>query len=146
MERTTIRLGGIEINSSVMNASGPRSAERGEIYELSAVHRGAVVFKSYNIAGLEQPDNLKNSGVEYFAAIARELHARKKIIVGSVVGNTEDEIVSVAKTLDRAGVNILELNLADDYVMNSVAPFASMERLKSVVGRVRGETSAALAV
>ena len=146
MERTTIRLGGIEINSSVMNASGPRSAERGEIYELSAVHRGAVVFKSCNIAGLEQPENLKNSGVDYFAAIARELHARNKIIVGSVVGNTEDEMVSVAKTLDGAGVNILELNLADDYVMNSVAPFASMERLKSVVGRVRGETSAALAV
>ena len=130
MERTTIRLGGIEINSSVMNASGPRSAERGEIYELSAVHRGAVVFKSCNIAGLEQPENLKNSGVEYFAAIARELHARNKIIVASVVGNTEDEIVSVAKTLDRAGANILELNLADDYVMNSVAPFSSFERLK----------------
>jgi dihydroorotate dehydrogenase (fumarate) len=146
MERTTIRLGGIEINSSVMNASGPRSAERGEIYELSAVHRGAVVFKSCNIAGLEQPENLKNSGVEYFAAIARELHARNKIIVASVVGNTEDEIVSVAKTLDRAGANILELNLADDYVMNSVAPFSSFERLKSVIGRVRGETAAVLAV
>src|SRR5580704_350826 len=146
MERTTIRLGGIEVNSSVMNASGPRSAERGEIYELSAVHRGAVVFKSCNIAGLEQPENLKNNGVDYFAAIARELQARHKIIVASVVGNTEDEIVSVATTLDRAGVSILELNLADDYVMNSVAPFASFERLKSLVGRVRSETSAALAV
>ncbi len=146
MERTTIRLGGIEVNSSVMNASGPRSAERGEIYELSAVHRGAVVFKSCNIAGLEQPENLKNNGVEYFAAIARELHGRHKIIVGSVVGNTEDEIVSVAQTLDRAGADILELNLADDYVMNSVAPFSSFERLKALVGRVRGETSAALAV
>ena len=78
MERTTIRLGGIEINSSVMNASGPRSAERGEIYELCAVHRGAVVFKSCNIAGLEKPENLKNSGVEYFAAIARELHRAQK--------------------------------------------------------------------
>ena len=146
MERTSIRLGGIEINSSVMNASGPRSAERGELYELSAVHRGAVVFKSCNIAGLEQPENLKNNGVEYFAAIARDLRARNKIIVGSVVGNTEDEIVSVATTLDRAGANILELNLADDYVMNSVAPFASFERLKSLIGRVRGETSAAIAV
>ncbi|HLX38024.1 MAG TPA: hypothetical protein VKR29_09495, partial [Candidatus Binataceae bacterium] len=146
MERTSIRLGGIEINSSVMNASGPRSAERGELYELSAVHRGAVVFKSCNIAGLEQPDNLKNNGVEYFAAIARDLHARNKVIVGSVVGNTENEIVSVATTLDRAGANILELNLADDYVMNSVAPFASLERLKTLLGRVRGETSAALAV
>ena len=146
MERTSIRLGGIEINSSVMNASGPRSAERGELYELSAVHRGAVVFKSCNIAGLEQPENLKNNGVDYFAAIARDLRARDKIVVGSVVGNTDDEIVSVATTLDRAGANILELNLADDYVMNSVAPFASLERLKSVVGRVQGETSAALAV
>ncbi len=110
------------------------------------MHRGAVVFKSCNIGGLEQPENLKNNGVEYFAAIARELHARKKIIVGSVVGNTEDEIVSVAKTLDGAGVNILELNLADDYVMSSVAPFASFERMKSLIGRVRGEHLAALAV
>jgi dihydroorotate dehydrogenase (fumarate) len=146
MERTSIRLGGIEINSSVMNASGPRSAERGELYELSAVHRGAVVFKSCNIAGLDQPENLKNNGVEYFAAIARDLHARHKTIVASVVGNTEDEIVSVATTLDRAGANVLELNLADDYVMNSVAPFASLERLATVVGRVRRATSAALAV
>ena len=146
MERTTIRLGGIEVNSSVMNASGPRSAERGEIYELSAVHRGAVVFKSCNIAGLEQPENLKNKGAEYFAAIARELRGRHKIVIASVVGATEDEIVSVAQTLDRAGANILDLNLADDYVMNSVAPFASLERLKSLVGRVRGETSAVLAV
>jgi dihydroorotate dehydrogenase (fumarate) len=146
MERTSIRLGGIEVNSSVMNASGPRSAERGELYELCAVHRGAVVFKSCNIAGLEQPDNLKNNGVEYFAAIARDLHARNKVIVGSVVGSSEDEIVSVATTLDRAGANILELNLADDYVMNSVAPFASLERLKSLIGRVRGETAAAIAV
>jgi dihydroorotate dehydrogenase (fumarate) len=146
MERTSIRLGGIEINSSVMNASGPRSAERGELYELSAVHRGAVVFKSCNIAGLDQPENLKNNGVEYFAAIARDLHARHKTIVASVVGNTEDEIVSVATTLDRAGANVLELNLADDYVMNSVAPFASLERLATVIGRVRRATSAALAV
>ncbi|HVN28251.1 MAG TPA: hypothetical protein VMT64_07180 [Candidatus Binataceae bacterium] len=146
MARTGITLGGIEVSSSVMNASGPRSAERGELYELSAVHRGAVVFKSCNIAGLEQPENLKNNGVEYFAAIARDLRARNKVIVGSVVGNTEDEIVSVAKTLDRAGANILELNLADDYVMSSVAPFASLERIKSLIGRVRGETSAALAV
>src|ERR1019366_10274056 len=111
MQRTTIRLGGIELNSSVMNASGPRSAERGEIYELSAVHRGAVVFKSCNLGGLEQPENPKNKGVEYFAAIARELNARHKIVVGSVVGNTEDEIVAVAQTLDRAGASILELNL-----------------------------------
>jgi len=146
MDRTAIRLGGIEIGSSVMNASGARSAERGEIYELSAVHRGPVVFKSCNIAGLEQPENLKNSGVEYFAAIARELRARGKIVVASVVGATEDEIVNVARTLDRAGVNIVELNLADDYVTNSVAPFASFERLKSLVGRVRGETAAVLAV
>ena len=78
MERTSIRLGGVELNSTVMNASGPHSAESGEIYELSARHRGAVVFKSCNIAGLEAPENLKNRGVEHFAAIARELAPRGK--------------------------------------------------------------------
>ncbi len=146
MERTSIRLGGVELNSTVMNASGPHSAEKGEIYELSAQHAGALVFKSCNIAGLEAPDNLKNRGVEHFATIARELGAGGKTIVGSVVGNTDEEIVKVAQALDRAGVKIIELNLADDYVQNSVAPFATFDRLKALVGRVRGEVEAVIAV
>jgi dihydroorotate dehydrogenase (fumarate) len=146
MERTSIRLGGVELGSSVMNASGARSAERGEIYELCAVHGGAIVFKSCNRAGLELPENLKNRGVAYFGEIAHELIQRGKKIVGSVVGVSEEEFVDVARMLDRAGVSIVELNLADDYVTKSVAPFASFERLKSLLGRVRGETQCVLAV
>ncbi len=146
MERTSIGLGGVELASSVMNASGARSAERGEIYELCAVHAGAVVFKSCNRAGLETPENLKNRGVEYFQSIAGELIARNKRVIGSVVGASEDEFIDVARKLDRAGVHIVELNLADDYVTKSAAPFASFERLKSLLGRVRGETQCVLAV
>jgi len=146
MERTSIRLGGVELNSTVMNASGPHSAEKGEILELGARHSGAVVFKSCNIAGLEAPDNLKNRGVEHFATIARELSGRGKATIGSVVGNSDDEIVRVATTLDRAGVKILELNLADDYVQNAVAPFSSIERLSAIIRRVRGEVGAVIAV
>src|SRR5580658_67573 len=146
MERTSIRLGGFELASSVMNASGPRSAERDEILELSAAHGGAIVFKSCNRAGLELPENLKNRGVEHFAGIARELTPRGKRIIASVVGATEEEFVDVARMLDSAGASIVELNLADDYVTGSVAPFASFERLKSLLGRVRGETGCALAV
>ena len=63
-----------------------------------------------------------------------------------MVGNTDDEIVKVAGVLDRAGVKIVELNLSDDYVMNSVAPFASAEKLRAIIGRVRAEIGAALAV
>src|ERR1700723_2796618 len=146
MERTSIRLGGVELASSVMNASGARSAERGEIYELCAVHSGAIVFKSCNRAGLELPENLKNRGLEFFQSIAIELTARNKRVVGSVVGVSEEEFVDVARMLDRAGVSIVELNLADDYVTKSVAPFTSFERLKSLLGRVRGETQCVLAV
>src|SRR5580704_6019271 len=123
MERTSIRLGGLALSSTVMNASGPHSAEKDEILELSTRHGGAIVFKSCNIAGLETPDNLKNRGVDHFAGIARELDERGRTIIGSVVGNSDDEIVKVAMTLDRAGVKIIELNLADDYVQRSVAPF-----------------------
>jgi dihydroorotate dehydrogenase len=146
MERTSIRLGGVELASSVMNASGARSAERGEIYELCAVHSGAIVFKSCNRTGLDTPENLKNRGVEHFAEIARELGPRGKKIIGSVVGASEEEFIDVARILDRAGVSIVELNLPDDYVTKSVAPFASFERLKSLLGRVRGETGCVLAV
>ena len=63
-----------------------------------------------------------------------------------MVGASEDEFVDVARILDRAGVSIVELNLADDYVTKSVAPFGSFERLKSLIGRVRGETQCVLAV
>jgi dihydroorotate dehydrogenase len=129
-----------------MNASGARSAERGEIFELGAVHRGALVFKSCNIAGLEAPENLKNRGVEHFAAIAGELGARGKKIIGSVVGASEEEFIAVARTLDRAGANIVELNLADEYVAKALAPFSSFERLKSLLGRIRAETRCVLAV
>ena len=146
MERTSIRLDGIELASSVMNASGARSAERGEIFELGAVHGGALVFKSCNIAGLEAPENLKNRGVEHFAALAGELGVRGKKIIGSVVGASEEEFIAVARTLDRAGASIVELNLADDYVAKALAPFSSFERLKSLLGRVRGETGCVLAV
>jgi dihydroorotate dehydrogenase len=146
MERTSIRLGGVELASSVMNASGPRSAERDEILELAAAHGGAIVFKSCNRAGLEMPENLRNRGVEHFAAIARELTPRGRKVIASMVGATEEEFVDVARMLDRAGASIVELNLADDYVTSSVAPFASFERLKSLLGRVRGETGCVLAV
>lgn len=146
MERTSIKLGGIRLGSSIMNASGPRSAEQGEVYELCAVHSGALVFKSCNLAGLEAPENLKNRGVEHFAAIARELVRRGKTIVGSAVGATEEELAAVARTLDRAGVQIVELNLADPYVIDSIAPFASLDRLKEILGRVRGEIGAVMAV
>lgn len=146
MERTSIRLGGVGIASSVMNGSGPRSAERDEILELGAAHAGAIVFKSCNLAGLETPENLKNRGVEHFTTLARELSAQGKKVIGSVVGVSEEEFIAVARSLDRAGASIVEINLADDYVANSAAPFASFERLKSLLGRVRAETGCVLAV
>src|SRR5882757_683198 len=103
MERTSIRLGGVEIGSSIMNASGPHSAERGEIFELGGAHAGALVLKSCNVAGLDAPDNLKNRGVAHFAEIAKELTGRGKKVIGSVVGTSEEEFITVASTLDRAG-------------------------------------------
>ena len=127
MERTSITLGGVHLNSTVTNASGPRSATREELLELSHAHRGAVVFKSCNPTGLGSPDNLKNPGVEYYAALAGDLAPKGTIVWGSVVGVTEDEIVAVARRLSAAGASIIELNLADDFVANSVAPFKTTD-------------------
>ncbi len=79
-------------------------------------------------------------------SIARELTPRSAEVIGSVVGASEEEFIDVARMLDRAGVSIVELNLADDYVTKSVAPFASFERLKSLLGGVRGETQCVIAV
>lgn len=129
-----------------MNASGARSAERAEIYELCAAHRGALVFKSCNRAGLEAPDNLRNRGVGHFTALARELAGRGKCVVGSVVGESPEEIAEVARALDRAGAKIIELNLADEFVQRALAPLASIERLTALLKGVRGEVKAVIAV
>ena len=146
MGRTSITLGGVPLNSTVTNASGPRSATREELVELSAAHRGAVVFKSCNPSGLESPDNLKNPGVDYYAALARDLAPKGTVVWGSVVGVTADEIVDVARRLDRAGAKIIELNLADDFVANSVGPFKSIDALRALLKRVRAEVGAVIAV
>lgn len=146
MGRTSITLGGVQLNSTVTNASGPRSATREELVELSGAHRGAVVFKSCNPTGLESPDNLKNPGVEYYAALARDLAPKGTVVWGSVVGVTADEIVDVARRLDRAGAKIIELNLADDFVANSVGPFKSIDALRALLKRVRAEAGAVIAV
>jgi dihydroorotate dehydrogenase (fumarate) len=146
MGRTSITLGGVHLNSTVTNASGPRSATREELTELSGAHNGAVVFKSCNPSGLESPDNLKNPGVDYYAALARDLTPKGTVVWASVVGVTEDEIVDVARKLDRAGAKILELNLADDFVANSVGPFKSLDKLGGLLKRVRAETGAVIAV
>jgi dihydroorotate dehydrogenase (fumarate) len=146
MGRTSITLGGVHLNSTVINASGPRSATREELLELGAAHNGAVVFKSCNPTGLESPDNLKNPGVDYYAALARELTPKGTVVWGSVVGVTEDEIVGVARKLDQAGAKILELNLADDFVANSVGPFKSHDALRALLRRVRAAVGAVIAV
>jgi len=86
------------------------------------------------------------AGADLARDLAGELGARGKKIIGSVVGASEEEFIAVARTLDRAGANIVELNLADDYVANALAPFSSFERLKSLLGRIRAETRCVLAV
>jgi dihydroorotate dehydrogenase (fumarate) len=146
MGRTSITLGGVHLNSTVTNASGPRSATREELLELGAAHSGAVVFKSCNPTGLESPDNLKNPGVDYYAALARELTPKGTVVWGSVVGVTADEIVGVARKLDQAGAKILELNLADDFVANSIGPFKSTDVLRALLKRVRAAVAAVIAV
>ncbi|HKD65331.1 MAG TPA: hypothetical protein VKB84_00720 [Candidatus Binataceae bacterium] len=146
MGPTSISLGGVHLNSTVTNASGPRSATREELLELGAAHSGAVVFKSCNPGGLESPDNLKNPGVDYYCALARDLTPKGTVVWGSVVGVTEDEIVSVARKLDEAGAKIIELNLADDFVANSVGPFKSTDRLRAFLKRVRDAVKAVVAV
>lgn len=146
MEGTSVSLGGVALASSIMNASGAHSGTRSEILDLGAAHSGAVVFKSCNINGLETPENLKNPGIEHFRAVARELAAKGRVAVGSAIGASDDEIVSVAAALSRAKAQIIELNLADDYVISAIQPFASADRLSSLLGRVRNMVDAALAV
>lgn len=124
---------GLLLKNPLVLASGILNQTSGSMLRILKDGAGAVTTKSVSIEprkgysnptlvevehGLLNAMGLPNPGIEEYVKEIEELkNALKKegicgVIIGSVVGKDEGEFVELAKRMEDAGVNVLELNLS----------------------------------
>ncbi|ADU52128.1 dihydroorotate oxidase B, catalytic subunit [Thermaerobacter marianensis DSM 12885] len=126
--RLEVRLGPLTLKNPVVTAAGTSGygREAAAFYPLDRL--GAVTVKGLSLepwpgnpppravetpAGMLNAIGLQNPGVDHF--LARDLPWLRRFevpVIANVVGKTVDEYVEVARRLDAAGVDALELNLS----------------------------------
>jgi dihydroorotate dehydrogenase (fumarate) len=149
MTDLSVTIAGIHFPFCIMNAPGALSTTREELLALAESGSGAVVTKSITADPFLDPGarcGLENPGHTYYVQLLPELVQRGKPIITSVAGMNVDEYVIVAQALAQAGASLIELNLSDPHVQENVAPFASAERLWTLLQAVRQEVFIPLAV
>jgi len=123
-----VRIGELELKNPVIIASGTfgYGAEFSELLDLKRV--GAIAVKGLTLkpregnppprivetpAGLLNSIGLQNVGVEVFLKEYFPLLREKGVVViANINGESEEEYVEIAKILDEAGVDALEVNLS----------------------------------
>lgn len=157
-----VDLAGLKIRNPVMNAAGVLGMNQmlmRRVYESGA---GAVVSKSIGPeprVGHENPTfinlgygglnamGLPNPGVEHFAEEARQLTASGIPLVASFFGSTVEDFVRVARALDAAGADALELNGSCPNVAEEMGMLAAdPENLRMVTWEVKRSVSKPLFV
>ncbi len=123
----SVTIAGVRFPGCFMNASGARCVTREELMALAASRSGAVVTKSMTLEsrqGNPEPRyqaiplgsinsmGLPNLGYRAYAELIPELKRFGKPVIASVAGLCEQDFVTIARTIDAAGPDLLEVNLS----------------------------------
>jgi len=139
--RLEVRLGPLRLKNPVVTAAGPFAygREAASFYDLGAL--GAVTVKGLSLepwpgnpppravetpAGMLNAIGLQNPGVDHF--VQHDLPWLRRFdvpVIANVVGKTTEEYVEVARRLDAAGVDALELNVSCPNVKAGCLEFGS---------------------
>ncbi len=118
---------GVRFPTCLMNAAGARCVTRDELEQLGQSSAGAIVTKSMTpepregnpgprYVGFEGGSinsmGLPNLGYQAYAQMIPELRHFEKPIVASVAGLTEDDFLTVAKTINAVQPDLIECNLS----------------------------------
>src|SRR5437660_1367375 len=110
-----------------MNASGALCVTRAELEALGRSRSGAIVTKSMTLearTGNPEPRyypfaggsinsmGLPNLGYRAYAELIPALKAFRKPVIASVAGLCEDDFPEIARTIARAGPDLIEVNLS----------------------------------
>ena len=142
-------IGGVRFPSCVMNASGVWSSTAAELRALTRSGTGAIVLKTATVHPFvhRQYRALHNPGYDKLLPLVRELAAAAPCpIVASIAGSSVDEYATLARAFAEAGAAMLEVDLADDWVAATLAPWEERETLRLLFVKLRDASPAPLSV
>lgn len=120
-------IAGVRFPLCIMNASGALCVTRGELEALGRSSAGAIVTKSMTLEfrkGNQEPRyypfrggsinsmGLPNLGYQAYAELIPALKAFQKPVIASVAGLAEDDFPEIARTISKAGPDLIEVNLS----------------------------------
>lgn len=125
---TKTKVAGIELDSCILNASGPKDATMEELEAIANSASAAIMMKSCTIEpreGNEEPRwydfadgyiqsmGLPNLGYKKYVKFAAELKKNyKKPVVASVSGFSQDDYVTMVKAFQKSEADLIEVNLS----------------------------------
>jgi len=141
-------LGGVRLPFCAMNASGARSGTAAELRGLAASDAGAVVLRTSTVHPFVHPEyrSLQNPGYDRLLPLVGELADTGRVVVPSIAGATQDELVTLARAFAEGGAALVEVNLADPWVEATLAPFESRDGFRRLLGALAGASSRPLAL
>jgi dihydroorotate dehydrogenase len=142
-------IGGVHFPTCVMNACGVWSSTAAEVRALARSATGAIVLKTATVHPFVHPQYraLHNPGYDKLLPFVRELKAEAQCpVVASIAGSSVDEFVVLARAFAEAGAAMVELNLAEEWVAATLAPWDDRETLRMLFGRLRDASSAVVSV
>jgi len=130
---------GVLLPFCAMNASGVWSSTTSELRTLARSETGAIVMKSATAHPFVHPGyrSLHNPGYDKLVPLVRELSAQAAcLVIASVAGASADEYANLARAFGEAGAALVEANLADPYVIATLAPWEDAAALHAVLARL----------
>jgi len=124
---TKTKIAGIELDSCILNASGPKDATMEELEAIANSASAAIMMKSCTIEpreGNEEPRlyvfpegcfqsmGLPNLGYKKYIGFAPQLKKFKKPIIASLAGFSKDDYVTMVEVFQRSEVDLIEVNLS----------------------------------
>jgi len=123
----TVDIAGVRFPSCFMNASGALCVTEDELMALGGSRSGAIVTKSMTLearqgnpmpryhgfpAGSINSMGLPNLGYKAYAALIPALKQFGKPVIASVAGLCEDDFPAIARVINEAGPDLIEVNLS----------------------------------
>src|SRR5712692_6963600 len=154
-------IAGVRFPLCLMNASGALCVTREELEALGRSRTGAIVTKSMTLesrSGNPEPRyypfdggslnsmGLPNLGYQAYAELIPLLKAFKKPMIASVAGLCEDDFPEIARTISKAGPDLIEVNLSCPNIAGKPQIGYDFEASERLIRRVRSVVDCPLGV
>jgi dihydroorotate dehydrogenase len=132
-------IGSLALPGPLMNASGTWSATVQELLALARSATGAIVLRTTTLHPFLHPAfrSLHNPGYDRYVPLLKELAVYGKPLVASIAGAAVNEYVELARAFGEGGASMIEVNLAEPYVIATLAPWDDSAALAGMLGSVR---------